>query len=85
VVQRHDAFIKKRGGVPFQELQLGNAILALRQGAGRLIRSETDRGVIALLDSRIHTKRYGRQIVRSLPDGCFVARFEAVQRFLAVD
>ena len=84
VVQRHDALIKQRGGNPFQELQLGNAILALRQGAGRLIRAETDRGVIALLDSRVLTKRYGRQIIRSLPEGCHTARFAEVEAFFAL-
>ena len=81
VVQRHDRLIKKRGGNPFQELQLGTAILALRQGAGRLIRAETDRGVIALLDSRVLTKRYGQQIIRSLPEGCHTAHFAAVEAF----
>ncbi len=81
VVQRHDWLIKKRGGQPFQELQLGSAILALRQGAGRLIRTETDRGVIALLDSRVLSRRYGRQIIRSLPKGCHTMRFTDVEAF----
>lgn len=81
VVRRHDWLIKKRGGNPFQELQLGTAILSLRQGAGRLVRAETDRGVIALLDSRVLTRRYGRQIIRSLPEGCHTVHFEAVQSF----
>jgi len=85
VVQRHDWLIKKRGGNAFQELQLGSAILALRQGAGRLIRAETDRGVIALLDSRVLTRRYGRQIIRSLPEGCHTARFAAVEAFFHND
>ena len=48
-------------------MTLPEAILALKQGVGRLIRTETDRGVIAILDSRINTKRYGQQIVASLP------------------
>lgn len=81
VVQRHDALIQRRGGNPFQELQLGSAILTLRQGAGRLIRAETDRGVIALLDSRVLTKRYGRQIIHSLPEGCHTTDFTAVEAF----
>jgi len=81
VVQRHDALIQRRGGNPFQELQLGSAILTLRQGAGRLIRAETDRGVIALLDSRVLTKRYGRQIIHSLPEGCHTTHFAAVEAF----
>lgn len=81
VVQRHDRLIRQRGGNPFQELQLGTAILALRQGAGRLIRAETDQGVIALLDSRVLTKRYGAQIIRSLPEGCLTTDFAAVTAF----
>lgn len=85
VVQRHDALIQRRGGNPFQELQLGSAILALRQGAGRLIRAETDRGVIALLDSRVLAKRYGRQIIHSLPEGCHTTRFEAVEAFFRIE
>ncbi|MBN2003734.1 MAG: ATP-dependent DNA helicase [Anaerolineae bacterium] len=81
VVRRHEQLIRQRGGNPFQELQVGTAILALRQGAGRLIRTETDRGVIALLDSRVLTKRYGSQIIRSLPGGCHTNDFAAVAAF----
>ncbi len=81
VVQRHEQLIRQRGGNPFQELQVGTAILTLRQGAGRLIRAETDRGVIALLDSRVLTKRYGQQIIRSLPGGCHTTEFAAVAVF----
>ncbi len=83
VLQRQEALIKARGGDPFAELQLGHAILTLRQGAGRLVRTETDRGVIAVLDSRINTKAYGRKIIRSLPNGRQVLRFEDVERFFA--
>ena len=81
VLQRQEALIKARNGDPFAELQLGHAILTLRQGAGRLVRTETDRGVIAVLDSRINTKAYGAKIVRSLPNGRQVIRFEDVARF----
>ena len=48
-----------------------------------MIRSETDRGVIAIFDSRINTAKYGARIVRSLPDARRVLRFEDVQRFFA--
>jgi Rad3-related DNA helicase len=81
VLQRREELVKAAGGDPFAELQLGHAILTLRQGAGRLVRSETDRGVIAVLDSRINTKAYGRKIVRSLPNGRQVMRCEDVERF----
>jgi ATP-dependent DNA helicase DinG len=45
-----------------------NAILRLKQGFGRLIRSTTDRGILAVLDSRLSTKAYGRLFIESLPD-----------------
>lgn len=82
VIQKQDAQIRARGGNPFYDLQLASAILSLRQGAGRLIRSEDDRGVIALLDARVLRKRYGRQIIRSLPEGCHTTDFEDVVAFL---
>jgi ATP-dependent DNA helicase DinG len=81
VHQREEQLVRSRGGNPFEELQLARAILTLRQGAGRLVRSETDRGVIALLDSRIHTKQYGRRILAALPAGRQVARIEEVEAF----
>jgi ATP-dependent DNA helicase DinG len=81
VHQREEQLVKKRGGNPFEELQLANAILTLRQGAGRLVRSESDRGVIALLDARIHTKQYGRRILAALPPGRQVMRIEEVEAF----
>jgi ATP-dependent DNA helicase DinG len=85
VLKRQETLVAARGGNPFAELQLGHAILTLRQGAGRLIRSESDRGVIALLDSRVNdkTKTYGEKIIRSLPNGRRVFRFEDVQAFFA--
>ncbi len=52
---------------PFVEYAVPRAVLQFRQGFGRLIRSETDRGVCAILDSRIKTKRYGKTFLRSLP------------------
>jgi ATP-dependent DNA helicase DinG len=52
---------------PFYEYQLPEAILRFRQGFGRLIRTQSDRGVVAVLDRRIITKRYGRLFLDSLP------------------
>jgi len=52
---------------PFNEYQLPEAILRFRQGFGRLIRTQSDRGVVAILDKRILTKRYGRAFLESLP------------------
>ncbi len=60
--------IKRRGGVPFRDYQLPQAVLKLKQGFGRLIRSRTDHGIVAILDPRVLTKPYGRTFLESLPD-----------------
>jgi ATP-dependent DNA helicase DinG len=60
--------IKARGGSPFVEYSLPEAILKLKQGFGRLIRSRQDRGCVAVLDSRIVTKHYGRKFIHALPE-----------------
>jgi len=58
---------EEQGGNGFGDIQLPEAIATLRQGAGRLIRSVHDRGVMALLDSRLYVKGYGREVARNLP------------------
>jgi ATP-dependent DNA helicase DinG len=60
--------IEQRGGDPFTEYSLPEAILKLRQGVGRLIRTKTDRGIIVILDNRVVTKAYGRAFMRALPE-----------------
>ena len=62
------ARIQREGGNPFSEYHVPSAILRLKQGLGRLIRSTTDRGILAVLDNRIGTKSYGRLFMESLPD-----------------
>jgi ATP-dependent DNA helicase DinG len=59
--------MKKQGRNAFMEYQLPRTIIALKQGAGRLIRDETDRGVLMICDPRIITKHYGKRIWQSLP------------------
>jgi ATP-dependent DNA helicase DinG len=59
--------LRAKGGNPFTELQLPQAVLQLKQGAGRLIRDETDRGVLMLCDPRLVWRPYGRRIMQSLP------------------
>jgi ATP-dependent DNA helicase DinG len=59
--------VEERGGDPFTEYSLPEAILKLRQGVGRLIRTKTDRGIIVILDNRIVTKPYGRAFLQALP------------------
>ncbi len=60
--------IRAAGGNPFREYQVPEAIIKLRQGFGRLIRSRRDRGTVVILDPRIRSKPYGRLFVESLPD-----------------
>ena len=59
--------IKQTGGSPFFDYQLPEAILKLKQGFGRLIRTKTDQGIVVILDPRIVTKNYGRAFLRALP------------------
>ena len=60
--------IKRAGGNPFMDYQVPEAIIKLKQGFGRLIRSKTDKGMVVLLDSRVKTKRYGKLFLDALPD-----------------
>ncbi len=59
--------IKARGGNPFMEYQVPEAIIKLKQGFGRLIRTKTDTGIVVILDPRVRTKRYGKMFLDSLP------------------
>jgi ATP-dependent DNA helicase DinG len=60
--------IEARGGDAFTQFSLPEAILKLRQGVGRLIRTKGDRGIIVILDNRIVTKAYGRAFLKALPE-----------------
>ena len=60
--------IRTRGGNPFMEYQLPEAVIKLKQGFGRLIRRKTDRGQVVILDPRIRTKQYGHLFLKSLPE-----------------
>jgi ATP-dependent DNA helicase DinG len=67
VLAKRMELLEKEGGNPFMEHQVPQAIIALKQGAGRLIRSETDHGVLMICDTRLIDKPYGRRIWQSLP------------------
>jgi ATP-dependent DNA helicase DinG len=78
--------INQNGGNAFMEYQLPHAVITLKQGAGRLIRDETDHGVLMICDPRLVTKPYGRRIWQSLPpmkrsriEGEVVAFFEQIR------
>ena len=60
--------IRQSGGNPFRDYQLPEAILKLKQGFGRLIRTKQDTGMVVILDPRMRTKPYGRLFLASLPD-----------------
>lgn len=71
--------IKARGGNPFRDYQLPEAVIKLRQGFGRLIRTAQDRGMVVILDPRMKTKQYGRTFLESLPDCQVVEEFASGQ------
>jgi len=73
--------IKLLGGNPFSNFQVPRAILTLRQGVGRLMRTANDSGVIAILDTRLFTKGYGRQFLKSLPASPVTRNMEEVEAF----
>jgi len=75
--------LQKKGLSPFAVHQLPHAVITLKQGAGRLIRSESDRGVLAICDMRLVEKPYGRQIWQSLPPFTRTREADTVIRFLA--
>ena len=66
----------------FAEYQIPEAVLALKQGFGRLIRTRTDRGVLAILDNRIQRMQYGKIFVESLPEYSLTRDIAEVQRFM---
>ena len=73
--------LEDEGGKPFMELLVPQAALTLKQGFGRLIRSRRDRGVVAILDSRIVNKPYGHVLLRSLPDASRCYSHDEVKAF----
>jgi ATP-dependent DNA helicase DinG len=59
---------RKKGGNAFSEIQIPQAVITLKQGAGRLIRDGNDRGVLVICDNRLVTKQYGQSFIGSLPN-----------------
>ncbi|HEY1804373.1 MAG TPA: ATP-dependent DNA helicase [Terracidiphilus sp.] len=83
VVQARMRAIEESGGRPFFEYQVPEAVLTLKQGFGRLIRSLEDRGVLVLLDPRITTQRYGQIFLQSLPPYRITNTITEVEAFFA--
>ena len=75
--------IRKRGGNPFGEYQIPQAVITLKQGVGRLIRDQQDRGVLMICDIRLRTRSYGKIFLDSLPRMPRTQKLEIVERFFA--
>lgn len=84
VIGARQRYIDNHGGNSFNSYSVPAAIITLKQGLGRLIRSATDRGVLAILDPRIVTKGYGQQFVKSLPPSRITRKIEDVESFFGV-
>jgi ATP-dependent DNA helicase DinG len=79
VVAARTRFIDENGGRSFFDYSVPQAVITLKQGIGRLIRSRTDKGVIAILDGRLRTKSYGRDFINSLPKARVTSDLAEVQ------
>lgn len=75
--------LKNLGENPFSDYQVPVAVLSLKQGLGRLIRSATDRGILAVLDSRLIERGYGQRFLESLPPARLVHEMVEVERFVS--
>jgi ATP-dependent DNA helicase DinG len=85
IVQARMRAIEEAGGKPFFEYQVPSAVIALKQGFGRLIRSLDDRGVLMLLDPRLERQRYGRIFLESLPPYRITQDITDVEAFFAAE
>ncbi|MGD2054537.1 MAG: ATP-dependent DNA helicase, partial [Gammaproteobacteria bacterium] len=83
VMQARIDAIKHSGGQPFMDYQLPRAVIALKQGVGRLIRDVNDRGVVVIGDPRISSKSYGRIFLNSLPAMPATSKLEDIEKFFA--
>jgi ATP-dependent DNA helicase DinG len=82
IVKARVEHIQRQGGNPFKDYQLHEAALMLRQGVGRLIRSEVDFGVVMIADRRLRTRPYGRTLLAALPPMRRAHTLEEVTQFL---
>jgi ATP-dependent DNA helicase DinG len=81
LVQARVESLKEKGRDAFNEYQVPQAVMMFRQGFGRLIRTATDKGVVAILDPRIATKGYGKTFLESLPDCAVTDDLEELKKF----
>lgn len=85
LLQAHNQAIRERGGNPFVEHQLPQAVIALKQGVGRLIRDPSDRGILVLCDPRLRSRGYGRVFLASLPPVPMTRDLDEVRRFFRAE
>ena len=83
VLQARIEALRKQGANPFMEYQLPHAVITLKQGIGRLIRDQADRGVLVLCDPRLLGKSYGRIFLNSLPDMPRTRSIDDIHEFFA--
>jgi ATP-dependent DNA helicase DinG len=81
LVKARSLAIERAGGSAFMDLFIPEAAISLKQGFGRLVRSESDSGVVALLDERVHRHGYARKLLSALPPAARTNEFADVQRF----
>lgn len=79
IIAARQRYIEEQGGSSFYEYSVPQAVISLKQGLGRLIRSTTDRGVLAVLDPRLRTKMYGQMFLKSLPPCRITSRIEELR------
>jgi len=84
VVQARIQAIREDGGNPFFDFQIPRAVLSLRQGVGRLMRSASDGGLISVLDARLFSKRYGSVFLESLPPSPVVRDMVEIKNFFGM-
>jgi ATP-dependent DNA helicase DinG len=85
VLQARIDALRKRGGNPFMEFQVPQAAIALKQGAGRLIRDVSDRGVLVICDPRLLKRGYGHVFLESMPAMARTRDLADVQRFFEME
>ena len=81
VVLARSRVAEEQGKNPFMELHVPAAAITLKQGFGRLIRSRSDRGIVTLLDERVHRKGYGKRLLEALPEARRTEALEDVKQF----
>lgn len=84
IVEARAQRIESKGGDPFSEYQVPQAILRLKQGFGRLVRTRSDRGIVAIMDRRLRTKSYGRRFLEALPGAARIYDREDLSAWLHV-